>query len=160
MPRPHAGQRGPRPLPRQSAQQRKEHAIRAVAVRPQLHGGPWSEVIDFRQEIAGVLEHDIVTTTQHVGDDELRLPQMRRARHIRDDSTRPHRGERGTKKVSLQAPEGSQVGGCASPPGLRATAQCAQTRARRIDEDPVEHLLTPGRMTSIASDHDGTRIGS
>ena len=127
-----------------AAQQRQVHRVGAVHVRPQLDVG--AVVVAGRRRrparcprttarasIGSTSTPARPAATQRVLDDELRLDQVRRARHVGDDAAGAHRPQRRDQQVALQRAQrrpGRRACGASAPPDADA-ARRARCTARR-----------------------------
>ncbi len=77
------------------------------------------------------------------------LGEHRRAGGVDDDTPGADQVERAVEQGALQRHQAVEVGELLAPPGLRASPQRAQPRARRVDEHPVEGTLRPGSGPAV-----------
>src|SRR5512144_2353177 len=137
---------------RVAAQQRDEHRVGAVAVRPQLHVGPATQLRNAGQDGARVEPRDVRHLAQDVGDDDAGLGDVRGTGDVGDDATRPDGPQAAAQQTPLQRGEPGDVRGFAPPARLGPAPQGAEPGARRVDEDPVERGRRPRRDQRVGLD--------
>src|SRR5439155_26584291 len=78
---------------------------------------------------------------------------MRRARHVRDDTTRPDRRDRRVQQGFLEWAEFFDVFRRTAPAGLRTAPERTETAARYVGQHAVERTRRPGRLGAVADEH-------
>ena len=121
---------------RSAAQERQEHRVGAVPVRPQLHGRAVAEVGHAGQQRPGVELLEAGVPAQRVGDRDDRLGQVRRAGDVGQHPAGAQRRDRGVEQLALQPGQPGQVAG-AAPARLRPAAQRAEAAAGSVEQHPV-----------------------
>ena len=137
-----------------AAQQRQEHRVGAVPVRPQLHVGPVAEVGHAGQQRRGRRRRSTLATRRRA-----RRPRRPGSRPGAASRSRRRRRRRAGRRRSAArsssrcsgASAGRSAGGAASAP--RAAAQRAEAGARHVDQHPVEATpaATAGRVPSATT---------
>src|SRR6478672_6711009 len=116
-------------LPRRGselAQEREEHPVGAVQVRPQLDGRTVAEVGDAPAghllEYGTCVDHlDVGPLLRDVPDDETGLRDVRAAGRVGDDPTRRRGVDRAREQLPLEGPERREVTRLPAPARLRPT---------------------------------------
>ena len=122
-------------------QQREEHRVGAVHVRPELHVRPLAQTVErpadgVGEQRAGVDDLDVVPALEHVAHDEAGLGDVGAAGGVGDDATGRDGIQRGGEQRALQRRQLGDVGRLAAPAGLGPAAQRTEPGAGGVDEHP------------------------
>ena len=153
-----------RPPGQRLAEQRHEHRVGAVPVRPQLDGaGQRAGAVGHpgQQRRSASSSAASARVCEHRADHARGLGQHRRAGGVEHHAAGADQVQRRPRPAARwSSTSADQVVGLAPPARLGPAAQRAQPGARRVDEDPVEGAGRPRRRGAVGGDDAGDAVGA